>query len=602
MNRCGLENPTKITYDWTEDHQVYFKFFFDSLYLPKDLQVNEPDIQNTFLRKDVYEFKDEFQILEVNKKEGYVKVLPDDQHFKVIRNYKDAKEIHKDEESVYLNASNRLSEAFISNNNLILQESEEEDTSAKNPVDAEVAKVEGGMPDADTRENTKDYKQKVAADKEKKEKEEAASKPSGNLDVFSYFNPLSNSFDTENVLQQIVDKMQGNADEGKGIDYVIFEEFFGNNDDYPQSKLIAYNLIFKGIESKLKGKDSSNFLGITVKNNNANGILEGNTDKIKVINDYSDGRAQEIIKLANIKDLNLDQVETPGDVGSFTDTTKNSFESALGIAKKIVERYVDQVRERGGVFKLKNTDKKNEKQAEKFYAALRDLSSNKAAAKALAFCFDVYGGESQDAADKEFYRAVKDKTLFTIKRLRFEQKMSKHIDYSKGDLLSLVSKELEKASEGWKVAQQANDIHDEGDAHGGFTFGGKNVSLKRTTADKNKDEKPGKDRKRQSRFPVDFYAFIANQADFKSLYDLFNADGEWTIDDVVGKIPDSVEDDAESKDKDKEGEKDSKKKDPSNSKGEKGDSQNNSQDNNSSASEGETGSENSESSESTGDA
>lgn len=597
MNRCGLENPTKITYDWTEDHQVYFKFFFDSLYLPKDLQINEPGIQNTFLRKDVYEFKDEFQILEINTKEGYVKVLPDDQHFKVIRNYKDAKEIHKDEESVYLNASNRLSEAFISNNNLILQEAEEEDTSAKNPVDAATAEVEGTMSDADAREQNDELERQRKADEKKKEKEEAASKPSGNLDVFSYFNPLSNSFDTENVLQQIVDKMQGNADEGKGIDYVIFEEFFGNNDDYPQSKLIAYNLIFKGIESKLRGKNSSNFLGITVKNNNANGILEGNADKVKTINDYSDGRAQEIIKLANIKDLNLDQVEIPGDAGSFTDTTKNSFESALGIAKKIVDRYVDQVREKGGVFKLKNTDKKNEKQAEKFYAALRDLSSNKAAAKALAFCFDVYGGEKQDAADKEFYRAVKDKTLFTIKRLRFEQKMGRHINYEKGDLLSLISKELDKNLEGYKIAQQANDIHDEGDAHGGFTFGGKNVSLKRTSVDKNKDEKPGKDRKRQSRFPVDFYAFIANQADFKSLYDLFNADGEWTLDDVVGKIPDSVEDDVENKDK--EGEKDSGKKNPSNSNGENSDSQSNSQDNNSSTSEGETGSE---SSESTGDA
>ena len=597
MNRCGLENPTKITYDWTDDHQVYFKFFFDSLYLPKDLQINEPDIQNTFLRKDVYEFKDEFQILEINKKEGYVKVLPDDQHFKVIRNYKDAKEIHKDEESVYLNASNRLSEAFISNNDLILQESEEEDTSAKNPVDAAIAGVKGDMPDADTNELNDELTHQRNADKKKKEKEEAASKPSGNLDVFSYFNPLSSSFDTENVLQQIVDKMQSNVDEGKGIDYVIFEEFFGNNDDYPQSKLIAYNLIFKGIEGKLNSKESSNFLGVTVKNNNANGILEGNTDKIKVINDYSDGRAQEIIKLANIKDLNLDQVETPSDVGSFTDTTKNSFESALGIAKKIVNRYIDQVREKGGVFKLKNTDAKNERQAEKFYANLRDLSSNKAVAKALAFCFDVYGGENQDAADKEFYRAVKDKALITIKRLRSAQKKGKHIDYEKGDLWSLLYKEIEKNADGWKVAQQANDIHDEGDTQGGFTFGGKNVSLKRTSSDKNKEEKPGKDRKRQSRFPVDFYAFIANQSDFKSLYDLFNADGEWTVDDVVGKIPDSVEDDVENKDK--EDEKDSKKKDPSSSEGKKDGSQANSQDNNSSENEGEAGSENSES---TGDA
>lgn len=131
-NRCGLEEQTKITYYWDEEKRIVFKIFFDSLYLPKELRVGEDNIQNMFLTQNVYAYKDDFQILELNQDEGFVKILPDDQDFVVIDSYKAAKqsdeESKKDkekEETVKL-AGKRLNEGYALMKGYLLQEDEDD--------------------------------------------------------------------------------------------------------------------------------------------------------------------------------------------------------------------------------------------------------------------------------------------------------------------------------------------------------------------------------------------------------------------------------------------------------------------------------------------
>lgn len=137
-NRCGLEEQTKITYYWDEEKRIVFKIFFDSLYLPKELRVGEDNIQNMFLTQNVYAYKDDFQILELNQDEGFVKILPDDQDFVVIDSYKAAKqsdeESKKDkekEEAVKL-AGKRLNEGYALMKGYLLQEDEDNATEQKN--------------------------------------------------------------------------------------------------------------------------------------------------------------------------------------------------------------------------------------------------------------------------------------------------------------------------------------------------------------------------------------------------------------------------------------------------------------------------------------
>ena len=133
-NRCGLEEQTKITYYWDEEKRIVFKIFFDSLYLPEELRVGEDNIQNMFLTQNVYAYKDDFQILELNQDEGFIKILPDDQDFVVIDSYKAAKQTDEEskkdkekEEAVKL-AGKRLNEDYALMKGYLLQEDEDKAT------------------------------------------------------------------------------------------------------------------------------------------------------------------------------------------------------------------------------------------------------------------------------------------------------------------------------------------------------------------------------------------------------------------------------------------------------------------------------------------
>ena len=128
QNECALEEPSKITYFWNENGKVVFKFYFDSLYLPDDLNLSgekrSERIKNLFTNQNVYEFQDDFNIIELNTEEGWIKVIPTDQNFKVVDSYKDLKKKKEDdekEESVFL-AGKRLNENVALAEGMILRE------------------------------------------------------------------------------------------------------------------------------------------------------------------------------------------------------------------------------------------------------------------------------------------------------------------------------------------------------------------------------------------------------------------------------------------------------------------------------------------------
>ena len=91
QNRCGLEHPTKHTFWRDEEGKIYVKFWFDSLKLPDWLKDEDEELKdsekrkitNTFSNNLAYTHEDNFEIVEFNTKEGWVKVLPDDQKIKI---------------------------------------------------------------------------------------------------------------------------------------------------------------------------------------------------------------------------------------------------------------------------------------------------------------------------------------------------------------------------------------------------------------------------------------------------------------------------------------------------------------------------------------
>lgn len=123
QSRCCLEDPVKITYYFDDDRDVVFKLHFDSLYVPEKFRVDTENIQNMFTPTNVYDYEDDFRILELNQDEGWIKVKPDCQHFKIVNSYGEADKISLEQknEEVCL-AGKRLNENFAEATGYVLYE------------------------------------------------------------------------------------------------------------------------------------------------------------------------------------------------------------------------------------------------------------------------------------------------------------------------------------------------------------------------------------------------------------------------------------------------------------------------------------------------
>lgn len=182
-NECALEEPTKITYYWDEEGKIVFKLFFDSLYIPQNLRVeNDKKIKNLFSVQNVYEFKDDFKIIDFNTEEGFVKILPKDQNFQIINNYKDLGDSEKNE-SVLKLAGKKLKESLAIAKGFPLFES---DSETKEQLEANL-----------------DDSKISAANKKKGEKETNKNRPSIEGKVVLCYLPIANALGKSETLNKI---------------------------------------------------------------------------------------------------------------------------------------------------------------------------------------------------------------------------------------------------------------------------------------------------------------------------------------------------------------------------------------------------------------
>lgn len=382
QNRCYLEKPTKVTYYWNDDHQVVFKIFFESLYLPKELRVNEDNIQNNFLTQNVYEYKDDFTILELNQDEGYIKVLPDDQNFKIVHNYREANKNESVEESKKIHLSTKnIKETFATFKGYLLQEDTPEEEQKK---------------EKEKEVNTENDNITQAV-----KKEQDIKKIDADIYVISTaFGLCTEALSSGGLLDTSINKAITLIDQ---------------NNVGRKAKLLF--TIPKVISEDLKGTEFNSILNF---NNSLKKITQGNTyaylaekdntnviDLLKNLNIkntyFVTSSAEEAIKQANLPDLLKTAQSKDFDV--VDDTTVEKLKSAREAALKAIDLYRKDVKKTGGVHKdfSKNklfTGKKTWEKRRKFLDNKLNSTEGKRVNAAITFCMDLYGNNASDA-DRE---------------------------------------------------------------------------------------------------------------------------------------------------------------------------------------------------------
>lgn len=370
QNRCYLESPTKVTYYWNEDHKIVFKIFFESLYLPKELRIDKDDIQNTFVTQNVYEYEDDFTILELNQNEGYIKVLPDDQNFKIVHNYREAnkEETVNESKRVHL-ATKNLKEAFAESKGYILQEVEKNSTK----ISVENSPIEDA-----------------------KEKEEKAKKVEADVYVISVaFDLCKEALDKgsgilDKAIQAAIDNIAKNSNTNKAK--LLFAVPNILSGDLKGTKLVAVYNFTKKIKENTGG---DTYAYLAEKENQTLSSLLADLD---IKNTYFlTTSAETAIKQVNYPNLLKTIKETDTDI--IEDTTVNVLKQAQEAALKCINLYKKDLNKKGGVhkdFSKKNSvfnGKENWDKRRKYY---NDHLTGKVNA-AITFCMDLYGNNASDA-------------------------------------------------------------------------------------------------------------------------------------------------------------------------------------------------------------
>lgn len=517
QNRCYLEKPTKVTYYWNDDHQVVFKIFFESLYLPKELRVNEDNIQNNFLTQNVYEYKDDFTILELNQDEGYIKVLPDDQNFKIIHNYREANKNESIEEfkKVHLSTKN-IKETFATFKGYLLQEDTPEDDQEK-------------VNEVPNTEND-NIKQVV-------KKEQDVEKIDADIYVVSAaFGLCTEALSSGGLLDTAINKAIALINQ--------------NNTDRKAKLLFT---IPKIVSEDLKGTEFNSILNF---NNSLKKITQGNTyaylaekDNANVIellknlnikNTYFvTSTAEEAIKQANLPDLLKTAQSKDFDV--VDDTTVEKLKSAREAALKAINLYRKDVKKTGGVHKdfSKNklfSGKKNWEKRRKFLDNKLSSAEGKRVNAAITFCTDLYGNNASDAdrevakeRNKTLNNALKgvknignsDETLSWYDRFSVEVNtvINNAVNASKNELVKGLNSSSEKLTKGADTGMIKNS-----------DFGGATAGLVKGKSSAPKEELKSKELKVTDYFG-DFSIKIATNdtgtdfnSKFKDLLNFFDKD------------------------------------------------------------------------------
>lgn len=361
-NRCALEAPTKVTYYWNDEGKVVFKIFFDSLYLPEPLRVDEDNIQNNFYVQDVYEYEDDFKILSLNQDEGYVEVLPDNQHFKIVRNYRDANTEEKKEENILVHlASKRLSETFAKSKGYLIE--------GETPKEKEINTVDGSQaPD---------------------EQPEKKAKPKKDVEVSVIGVALPTSTKGRDVLTAALTKIPESTLDMKVV--YVMPKPEGIEPSFEETDKDSATFF----EKNLKGKQLA-YLGYKGNVATTNALEDFNVKKVYFLTDT----AEKGIQQANYPSLLNKDIR-----GKVTDIVKDesfeNFSKILEQAKEIVNKFSKEIKKKGTV----SSKEDNFNERVKIYEEI--AKSNTQFNLAIHFCEDVYGSHAMDA-DVEYYKQTKE--------------------------------------------------------------------------------------------------------------------------------------------------------------------------------------------------
>lgn len=542
QNRCYLEDPTKITYYWNKEHKVVFKIFFDSLYLPANLRIDEDKLQNTFIQQNVYEFEDDFEILGLNLDEGYIKVLPDNQNFKVVNNYREANKPETKEESVIVHlASRNLKEFFARSKNYILQEADE--------IPTESDKID-----------------KTVEKETQKEPEDA------NIFVVATAFTLSDSAIGKNgIINKALNEVINHVNEKDTKSKVIFsipKVISGT----PATDLISIKNFNKQVND-LIGGDTFAYFGGKGNQNTADML---NSVKVKNVYFLTDS-AEDAIKNANLPKLLSGNIKS--DIKEIPDTSRNDLLNAQKVADKLIDGYRKQIKSKGGV--RADSSKTKLGLGSKLSISVWDKrrtflekNSNKRVNAAITFCEDLYG-QNADSLDKAYYEERKEKahrSLNKVKNIGNEEETNnwfgEFVEFIKNASVILADK-FKNAVASLSNVQSTSTVK----ASGGGVFshqdmGGGTAGLSRKKDNTRKEIKVKKGESKVSDYLGDFPIFIATNKDgtdwnstFKSLLEFFSenlCDSQSLVTPLEPLDSESENEDEndEDKDKDKETEED----------------------------------------------
>ncbi len=329
QNRCYLEAPTKITYYWNDQGQVVFKAFFESLFLPESLRIDDLKIQKSFLTQSTYLYEDDFRITNLDLDEGYLEFIPDDQHFKIINTYKDVQDDSSKDESVRL-AGKRLNENFIKNKGYILYEGEKVDVGESSKIRAAKA--------SPTASDTQEKKTQKITDK----------------DVHLISCRLPACLDGVQFLTQCLqDLVKSSVDSTKKL--LLIGTSADSYEKYPRFTSQMCKNITSTINLVLGGKESvayflSNNIAATQE------VLARTTIKNITVENTNFEDLREIISKGNYPNLRtafdqqLPQIESRlKGRDARNDPTKDIFEGAVKLATELVDEYKRCIRVLGGV-------------------------------------------------------------------------------------------------------------------------------------------------------------------------------------------------------------------------------------------------------------
>lgn len=346
QNRCGLEDPIAVRYYWNDEGKAVFKAFFESLYLPETLRVDEDLIQNTFLVQNVYEYEDDFELLELNQDEGYIAFIPDDQDFKVVKNHREAtkKEDKKEESLVHLCDSKILSESFARSRGFVLRESDKPSEALGDLINTP-KKVPANQPG-----------EEGAVNAQAKGENGGKEKTKCSFALLSFENPLANEkFEAIKKIVNSINKSNLYSEvKNKNIDKEIpLKLILGipvpddTNSDLPSYTMACYYSLAKALEA---AKGSNAFAYVATKGGNERVLSALNASEVTATFEFEGNKeaCEKVVKQANLPKFGGD-VRTVVAAKDVVDPTKGSMKALLDAATAVVDTYKEQIQKCGGV-------------------------------------------------------------------------------------------------------------------------------------------------------------------------------------------------------------------------------------------------------------